>query len=255
MCYEWDMNGMARDLEHALHRVVALGEDAGSGQPHALTGPRRAILNVVRAHGAPMTLDQITQQTTMHANTTRHHLDVLAAAGLLERTSAPPTGRGRPRTLYGPSATASAAYSELGDRLRAALQKNTGDEVIRETARRWIKAAPPVRMATDVDDAVAVVVDSMRSVGFTAQTDAVADTIVVRDCPYASLIAEHPMICTLHAELVSNVLENTGQPVELEAFDVWVRPGVCRARLTRPDAAPLYIATPTNRPVPTKESQ
>lgn len=249
------MSGMARDIEHALHRIVALGESTGSGHRQVLTGPRRAILDVVRSHGTPMTIDQITQQTTMHANTTRHHLDVLAAAGLLERSSARPVGRGRPRTLYRTSATASAAYSELGDRLKAALQANTGDEVIRETARRWIKAAPPVRTATDLDDAVDAVVDSMREVGFTAHTDAVADTIVMTDCPYASLIAEHPMICTLHAELVSNVLENTGQPIELEAFDVGVRPGVCRARLTRPDTAPHYIATPTNRPVPTQESQ
>src|SRR5690554_4813513 len=180
------MDGMARDIEHALHRIVALGESTGSGHRHVLTAFRRAILDVVRDSATPMTIDEITEQTTMHANTTRHHLDVLAAAGLLERSSARPLGRGRPRTLYRASATTSAAYSELGQRLKAALQKHTGDHVIRETARRWVESAPPVRTATDLDAAVSAVVDSMRSVGFKAQTDAVADTIVVTDCPYAS---------------------------------------------------------------------
>ena len=58
------------------------------------------------------------------------------------------------------------------------------------------------------------------------------------DCPYASLVQEHPVICDIHARALEQVLAGTGQPVELESMDVFPRPGVCVAHLRRGDVEP-----------------
>lgn len=237
------MTGSARDIEHALQRVIALGEPT-SGHAGVLAGSRRAILDLLRTAPDPLSIEDIAASAGLHINTTRHHLDVLAAAGLIERAAAQPEGRGRPKARYRASSAAAAPYTDLEEQLTAALRAHTEDEVAVETARRWLASAPEVTTASDLDGAVASAVESLRAVGFDARADAIGDTIVVTDCPYASLIAEHPMICTVHAELVSGVLRRTGQPVELAGFDVWVRPGVCRARLTRPDTTPDFVARP-----------
>lgn len=241
------MVGDAPSIEDALKRVLALGERDAYGHASPLAGSRRAILDALRAAPTPLTIDDIAAAVNLHTNTTRHHLDVLAAAGLVSRATAAPSGRGRPRARFMASAAAAAAYAELEEQLEAALHGEDVDEVARETARRWLATVPPVRRARDLDEAVAEAIVSLREVGFDAHSDEVGDTIVVTDCPYASLIAEHPMICTVHAELVSRALDQTGQPIELDGFDVWVRPGICRARLRRPDTQPDFVALPSSR--------
>lgn len=236
------MAGTHGDLEQALRRVVALGgtDDASSG---VLAGSRRAILDILRLADEPLTAVQVAQLAGVHLNTTRHHLEVLAAADLVSRATESPTGRGRPKALYAASASAQEPFLELEQLIERALSTSTTDQVAVETARRWARSVPPVRRARDLDEAIVFAVEALRSAGFQAQSDAIGDTITVTRCPYASLIAEHPMICTIHAELVANVLEQTGQPVTVAGFDVWIRPGVCRARLNRPDVQPEFVAT------------
>lgn len=241
------MTEIAPGIEDALRRVAALGD--GADAANVLSGSRRVILDALRGASGPLTVEELAEQTGLHTNTARHHLDVLAAAELVERAAAPPSGRGRPKILYSVSAAALAPFAELSAFLQRALDGGEEDSVAVEAARRWLASVPPVGAAEDIDGAVAAAVDSLRAVGFDAQSDAVGDTIVVSQCPYASLIAEHPMICTVHAELVAGVLRRTEQDVTLAGFDVWVRPGVCRARLSRPDAAPTFVAEPATAPV------
>jgi len=249
------MAEMAPGIEDALRRVATLGDAPDAGSANVLSGSRRVILEALRAAPGPLTVEELSEQTALHPNTARHHLDVLAAAELVERKVAAPAGRGRPKILYSVSATALAPYAELSEFLERALEGGDEDVVAVEAARRWLASAPDVGPAEDADAAVAAAVDSLRTVGFEAQTDAIGDSIVVTQCPYASLISEHPMICTVHAELVAGVLRRTGQDVTLDGFDVWVRPGVCRARLSRPDATPTFVAEPSAAPSTTEEDR
>ena len=239
------MTDIAAGLEDAFMRVAALGDGGEPGAANVISGSRRNILEALRSAAEPMSVEDLAEQTGLHPNTARHHLDVLAAASLVERAAAAPTGRGRPKILFSVSESALAPFAELGAHLERAFQRGEEDTVALEAARRWLASVPQVGPADDADGAVAAAVDSLRAVGFDAQTDAVGDSIVVSQCPYASLIVEHPMICTVHAELVAGVLRSTGQDVTLDGFDVWVRPGVCRARLSRPDATPTFVAEPS----------
>ena len=241
-------------IEGAFRRVATLGDSIDGGNANVLSGSRRVILEALRSAQEPLSVEAIAEHTGLHVNTTRHHLDVLAAADLVERSVATPTGRGRPKIMYSVSRAALAPFAELGEFLENALEGGDADTVAVEAARRWLSSVPHAGAAHDPDEAVAAAVESLRVVGFDARTDAIGDSIVVTDCPYASLIAEHPMICTVHAELVAGVLRRTGQDVTLAGFDVWVRPGTCRARLTRPDTAPSFTAEPS-APNPAKKDR
>ena len=248
------MSDPADEIERALMHVMALGAPSGR-HGSVLAGSRRAIVDALRTAPGPLSVEAIAAGSDLHINTARHHLDVLLAAGLVERAPAVPAGRGRPKARYVATSLASAPYDHFEQQLEQALRLHTADEVAVATARRWLESVPHIETVADLDAAVAVAVEALRTVGFDARSDAIGDTIVVAACPYASLIADHPMICTVHAELVSGVLKRTGQPVGLAGFDVWVRPGVCRARLTRPDTEPEFVAsTAASTPSP-KESQ
>ena len=48
------------------------------------------------------------------------------------------------------------------------------------------------------------------------------------------------MICDIHAELLGELLSRSGQPVTLRCLEVFPRPGMCIARLNRPDVLPLW---------------
>jgi len=237
------------ELERALRRVVEL-DGADASQRNVLVGARRVIVDFLCINTDPQTVEAIANSAGLHVNTTRHHLDVLIAADFVERVTQAPTGRGRPRVLYTASALVTAPYADLEERLRTAFAGNNADEVAIETARAWAEHAPRPHPAATPDEAVASAVDALNAVGFQAHSDEVGDTITLAECPYASLISEHPAICTIHAELMSTLLKETGQPVSLNKFEVHVRPGVCRAWLTRADVSPEFIATPLTAPVP-----
>jgi hypothetical protein len=57
------------------------------------------------------------------------------------------------------------------------------------------------------------------------------------------------VICDIHTALLSRLLAQTGQDVTVEAMDVWARPGMCVARLRRPDLVPSRTITTDERGV------
>ena len=83
--------------------------------------------------------------------------------------------------------------------------------------------------------------DALNRLGFEADISPVGDAISVRECPYAALVSENPVICDIHAALIDSLLEQTGQPVRLKTLQVWTRPDMCVATLTRPDLEPERV--------------
>lgn len=66
----------------------------------ALTPARRVVLDVLGRRAMPMTVADVAEETGLHLNTVREHLEFLIDAGLAKRGRLSPSGRGRPASTY-----------------------------------------------------------------------------------------------------------------------------------------------------------
>ncbi len=186
-----------------------------------------------------MSVEDISSATNLHVNTIRTHLEVLRAAGRIQRSRGDAVGRGRPRWLYSAPDAADDPYRSLAAELSRALTAAEGAAVADAAAERWRRADNVVHELADTpDEAVAVAADALEKLGFEVDVSPVGDAVYLGRCPYASLVQEYPVICDIHARALEQVLAETGQPVGLRSLDVFPRPGVCVAHLRRGDVEP-----------------
>ncbi len=211
---------------------------SGAPAPHET---RDRIQSLVEAAPTPLLIDQICEETGLHANTVRGHLDTLVAAGTVTRSPGPRKGRGRPPWLYG--AKANSAVAELHRSLREQLDSADADAMAHDAAAAWAEAAHFDTRASTPDEAVQRATASLDELGFAAEASPVGDAIVLHACPYASLIADNPVICDIHAALLGELLDRSGQDVTVASLDVWTRPNMCVAHLKRPDLRPARVVT------------
>jgi predicted ArsR family transcriptional regulator len=229
--------------ERASQALARIGERGGKTPtpPTRRRGgaSRSHVLLALLGHEGEATLEDLSEITGLHVNTVRGHLDVLVAGGYVERDREEPQGRGRPRLTYRASEASDSPYDELAHALSDALESADARELATATATKWRRTTSPIAPAQSPDEAVDSAVEGLRGVGFAAESSALGDSIVIGSCPYASLIADHPIICDIHTELLAQILTDTGQDVTVAGMDVWVKPTLCRARLERPDLTPM----------------
>lgn len=234
---------MSSTSASATGRALArLGMLTGRRTPVAKTSPhesRDKVLALVEAAPAPLLIDDICSDTGLHPNTVRGHLDTLVAVGKVQRSRGPSVGRGRPPWLY--SAVSASAVAELNAALRDRLQQADADALAQEAAATWAGAAHLQTAVESPDEAVQAAAEALDELGFAAEASVVGDAIVLQACPYASLIADNPVICDIHGQLLAEILVRTEQGVTVASLDVWARPGVCVAHLNRPDLAPARV--------------
>ncbi len=250
----------AQSAADELSRVAAANEDARASRGASKPSSSRAqLLATLQATSADVSIEDLSHQTGLHVNTVRAHLDVLVAGGHVERIQGEPKGRGRPPFSFRAAGDSPSPFDDLARTLTDALGVANQPELARSTAERWAEKLGPLPTADTPDEAVEHAVDSLRTVGFSAEASTVGDSITVGECPYASLIADHPVICDIHTELLATVLNASGQGVGVQAMDVWVKPALCRARLTRPDLSPARSITVSpadlTEPTPEKDQQ
>lgn len=210
---------------------------------------REQILGFLQESDGALSVEALCTATGLHANTVRGHLEVLVASGDVARTQADSRRRGRPPWLYHATKHQHAAAEALRSTLAAQLAEvPEGDEVfIVEAAQRWAESVAPTpspRKATSPEEAVALAATALSEVGFDAEVSPLGDTITLHACPYASLVADHPVICDIHTALLGDLLEQTGQDVRVTEMQVWATPTACLARLARPDLAPRRVIAP-----------
>lgn len=220
-------------------RLARLGHLRSSDTAEPDTS-RETIAQILAEAGRPLNVEDIAAVTRLHVNTVRTHLDVLRAAGRVERFRQQSEGRGRPKWLYRATVTDD-PYRRLADELSNALTAAESPDFAHEAATRWREAEHVSREpARSPDAAVTAAAHALSQLGFAVDVSPVGDAVYLGQCPYAALVAEHPVICDIHARALEQVLAGTGQDVHLESLDVFARPGVCVARLRRPDAEPAW---------------
>jgi predicted ArsR family transcriptional regulator len=231
----------AVDAVDAVAAISALGEPT-----------RRALYDFVVACADWVSRERAAEAVGLERGNAAHHLDRLAADGLLDVDYQRLSGRqgpgaGRPAKLYRRArrdldvtlprrdyALAGRLLAEAADRSRADgtdIQTALDDAATAEGWRlaREIRAGLTERGDAHPGGPRSAVLDALEAGGF-EPLDADDGTVVLRNCPFHQLAREHPeLICGMNHCLLStvvDVVDGSGLAARLEPED-----GVCCVRL------------------------
>jgi predicted ArsR family transcriptional regulator len=229
-----------------------------SGDPSVeVTDPsRRRLLQVIarRPASSPPTVGDLVATVGGHPNTTRHHLRVLLAAGLVLEEHAPPQGgRGRPAARYAvtragrdavaPNAGGAAAeeYVALAAAFAERLAERDGDPGAdaRAIGQAWGVGLAGRQEADQPQDGSPGerVVALLDRLGFSPDTEpalegASGTTVLLRTCPLLDAARRHPeVVCQVHLGLVAGALEAHHEPSDGLQLVPFSRPGACELTL------------------------
>lgn len=202
-----------------------------------LSASRSAILERLRDQPEALTQAALVAATGLHPNTVREHLEGLVRRGLVHRSKAEATGRGRPAWLYAATAgPGSGEYAGLAAALAGAIARHSrnpreeaagagtewGHELVRDRA-----AAVPGSTPGEARDRVVGLLDDL---GFGPIRDD-ADPAVYRltRCPLLEAAYRHPeVVCGVHLGIVRGALEEHGADPDGSELVPFAEPGACR---------------------------
>jgi predicted ArsR family transcriptional regulator len=140
----------------------------------------------------------------------RHHLKILQRSGLVEIVGQQLRhGRGRPRMLY--SLTENALHNNLENLASALLQalkwnsQNNDDQLAEVASHLLGKHDPASHMHTRLKQAV----EKLNQMQYRSRWEASprGPRIILRNCPYAPILDEHPELCRMDSILITRMLE------------------------------------------------
>jgi predicted ArsR family transcriptional regulator len=222
-----------------------------SGDPAVdVTDPSRRRLLQVIARGPAPTVGDLVATVGGHPNTTRHHLRVLMAAGLVIEQHTPPNGgRGRPAARYAitragrdavsstPGGGAAEEYVALAAAFSERLGERDGDPGAdaRAIGQAWGVGLARRQEAEQPEGGSAGerVVELLDRLGFSPDTDPGVDegsgtTVLLRTCPLLDAARRHPeVVCQVHLGLVAGALEAHHEPADGLRLVPFARPGAC----------------------------
>jgi predicted ArsR family transcriptional regulator len=219
----------------------------------ALAGLTRSrLLAVLRASAGPLGVREVAETVGLHPKSVREQLDLLVEAGLVSRTAAHPTGRGRPGFRYvavpDDSGSGGDAYLVLAGVLAGQLARQP-DPVAGATAagERWGRASvmdstplPTPQPGATVDRLVTLLEDAGFAPERPVDPASPTDPIRLRRCPFGSLVREHQaIVCNIHLGLMRGALRALEAPQDVVRLEPFVTPDVCVVHLgalqDRPD--------------------
>ena len=204
-----------------------------------------SLLETLQAQTEPVGIDALVSATGLHANTLREHLEGLRDLGLVTRSAAPASGRGRPAWRY--AATQESAddprpeYAGLAVALARVIVRTSpdpardaraagvewGDELAREHGVRAAGASTPAaarRAATEV----------FARMGFAPTADAEHTEVRLTRCPLLQAAHQHPeVVCSVHQGIAEGLLAAAGDDPAATELVSFAEPGACLLRLGR----------------------
>lgn len=203
-----------------------------------MSGPeqsrRRLVLAAIRERADPVTIAEIADQLSIHANTVRFHLDRLLDSGQVEQVEVPARGPGRPAAHYratqrmdphGPR-----RYQMLAEILVGALARTPDrDQRALDAGRAWGRALAGEHQ--DQGPPTERLVNLLDDVGFSPQPRG-SDQIALRHCPFLE-VAQHraEVVCPVHLGLMQGALEEWEADVAAVRLEAFVEPDLCLAHL------------------------
>lgn len=206
----------------------------------ALSGQRLRVLEHVRAHGS-LRAAEAAAGLGLHQNTAREHLDALVELGLVERSTEPAVGRGRPAALYRPSVAdptlVARDYAGLATALAGHLARTSADPErdARAAGVEWGRELGEGTAHADGAQRQAVL-DALTRLGFAPEDDGAERGVALRRCPLLEAARRYPsVVCQVHLGIVEGLLQSidapTGPGLDLIPF---AEPGACRLFLPDP---------------------
>lgn len=175
---------------------------------------RQHILDHLEQRG-PATPKQLAQAFGMSAANLRRHLSILEQRGLVQAVAQrPQPGRGRPEQVFALTRAAEPAGVE---QLARALLTQLGPAP-RPAQLRQVAAAlaPAADLPSSPARRLVAAIPRLAPLGYKPHWVArpQGPEVVLGRCPYADLVADHPVLCRLDQEILAQLL---GQPVEQTA--------------------------------------
>lgn len=178
-----------------------------------MTNTRQRLIEYLRSHAAASAAD-LARALGLTAADVRHHLSLLTAEGLVEpagQRRGP--GAGRPERTF---RLGRLAQGDSLDRLAAALLDGLSDdereEELRAVASRLAGALAPAGLPPA--RRLAALVERLNQLKYRARWEAHGEgpRVILGNCPYAAIIADHPELCRMDALLLQAHL---GAPAHL----------------------------------------
>lgn len=171
--------------------------------------------------------------TRLHENTVREHLNALVATGLVRRSRARATGRGRPAWLYEcwEPEPGQAEYAGLAAVLSRAVAESAAEPamVAEAQGRVWGRDMVVSRRASSQGSAGQAIVAMLDDLRFAPRVEAESPTVVrLERCPLLETAHRFPdVVCAVHLGLVRGVLEQLGESSEGTELEPFAEPGAC----------------------------
>lgn len=225
------MGGMSEQVLTDPETRPVLGESRGR------------VLDVLRAAGEPMGVQDVAEQVGLHPNTARFHLDGLVDAGLAERRTEDRTQPGRPRTVYVVTATdvpaGQRSYRLLAEMLTSLVADTLPEpanaaQTAGEAWGRYLAERPAPSQRVDAAEGVRRLSTVLADAGFAPDTvdDSDRPVIPLRHCPFREVAEQHQdVVCSLHLGLMRGVLDEVRAPLKADRLEPFVEPSLCLAHL------------------------
>jgi predicted ArsR family transcriptional regulator len=163
------------------------------------------------------TSKELSHVLLLTAANVRHHLRVLEDTGMVEVVDHEPgRGRGRPSKIY--SLTEKSLRHNLAGLVRAILKALSTTNLDLETtfATTAEHLIGEYQAANSIHTRLNQAVEKLNQMNYQSSWEASPSgpRVILRNCPYALIISDHPELCQLDAALLKRLLN---QPVEQTA--------------------------------------
>jgi predicted ArsR family transcriptional regulator len=218
-----------------------LAPDAGS----PLGRSRGRVLDMLRAASSPLGVQEVADETGLHPNTARFHLDALVKAGQASREPQARPTPGRPSMAYravGGGPAGERRYRLLAEMLTSLIRAvmpepgSAATEAGREWGAYFTEQPPPYQRLTD-EEAVERLTAIMEELGFAPQAVAEGDEYQLRlhECPFREIARrQQDVVCALHKGLMQGALAKMRVPLTAARLEPFTGPSLCIAHLTAP---------------------